>query len=139
LDYKFKEGTKMKADYLCPHCRGLLNAGDYIVFSSRTNKGGHGIIMLHPEVGNYTVAKHPMFEYEKGERLLFYCPMCNKELASDVHENLAKIILVDEEKKEFDIHFSRVAGEQSTFKIIGEHVEVFGEHSGNYLEFLGMK
>ena len=71
----------MKADYLCPHCRGLLNAGDFIVFSSRTSKGGHGIIMLHNEIGNYTVAKHPMFEYEQGEKLLFYCPMCNKELA----------------------------------------------------------
>jgi hypothetical protein len=129
----------MKADYLCPHCRGLLNAGEYIVFSSRTGKGGHGIIMLHQEVGNYTVEKHPMFDFKHGEKLFFFCPMCNKELASDVHENLAKIILIDENKKEYDILFSKVAGERSTFKIIGEHVEVFGEHTDNYLEFLGMK
>jgi hypothetical protein len=129
----------MKEDYLCPHCKGLLNAGEYIVFSSRTNKGGHGIIMLHPDVGNYTVTKHPLFDYEEGEKLLFFCPMCHKELASDVHENLGKILLIDENKKEFSILFSRVAGEQSTFKIIGENVQVFGENSSNYLEFLGMK
>lgn len=124
----------MKEDYLCPHCRGLLNAGDYIVFSSRTKRGGHGLIMLHPEVGNYTVTKHPLFEYSTGEKLLFFCPICSKKLASDVHENLAKIILIDEEKKEFEIFFSKVAGEQSTFKIIGKHIEVFGEHSENYIK-----
>jgi hypothetical protein len=95
--------------------------------------------MLHPDVGNYTVTKHPLFDYEEGEKLLFFCPMCHKELASDVHENLGKILLIDENKKEFSILFSRVAGEQSTFKIIGENVQVFGENSSNYLEFLGMK
>ncbi len=129
----------MKADYLCPFCRGLLNAGDYIVLTSRTKRGGHGLIMLHPEVGNYTVTKHPLFEYEKNEKLSFFCPMCNKELASDVHENLAKIILIDEQKKEFDIYFSKVAGEQSTFKITGDHVEIFGEHAENYLRFFGKR
>jgi len=129
----------MKADYLCPYCRGLLNAGKYIVLSSRTKRGGHGLIMLHPEVGNYTVTKHPLFEYAKNEKLSFFCPICNKELASDVHENLAKIILIDELKKESDIYFSKIAGEQSTFKITGDHVEIFGEHAENYLRLFEKK
>jgi len=129
----------MKANYYCPHCNGLLNAGEYIIFSSRSKKGGHGLILLHPEVGNYAVEKHPLFDYDEGEKLRFFCPMCHKELASDVHENLAKIIMRDEEDKEYQILFSKIAGEKSTFKIKGESVEVFGEHAGNYLELLGMK
>lgn len=129
----------MKADYLCPHCRGLLNAGEHIIFSSRTKKGGHGLILLHQELGNYAVTKHPLFDYSDGEKLVFYCPMCHKELASDAHENLAKIILVDEDKNEFHILFSKVAGEQSTFKIVGDNIEAFGEDSKDYLDFLGMR
>ena len=37
--------------------------------------------------------------------------------------------------KDYDIYFSKVAGEYSTLKMIGEHMEVFGEHSGDYLDF----
>lgn len=129
----------MKDNYLCPFCRGHLNTGDYIIFSSRTSKGGLGLILLHPELGKYSVTANPQFEYEIGEKLQFYCPLCHKELASDLHENLAKIILIDENKMEFNIHFSKVAGEKSTFKIIGDKVEAFGEHSRHYLDLLGMR
>ena len=65
--------------------------------------------------------------------------MCNKKLASDIHDNLAKIIYIDEKRQEYNVLFSIVAGEKSTFKMVGDSVEVFGEHSNNYLEFLGMK
>ena len=129
----------MKDNYLCPHCRGHLNTNDYIIFSSRTSKGGLGLILLHQTLGDYSVTAHPLFEYEVGEKLQFYCPICHKELASDVHENLAKILLIDESGNEFHILFSKVAGEKSTFKIIGDNVEVFGEHSDNYLDLLGMR
>ncbi len=129
---------EMKDNYLCPHCRGHLNTGDNIIFSSRTPKGGLGMILLHPALGEYSVTTHPLFDYAQGEKLQFYCPICHKELASDLHENLAKILLVDENGTEFQIIFSKVAGEKSTFKIIGDNVEVFGEHSGNYLDLIGM-
>jgi len=129
----------MKDNYLCPHCRGHLNTGNQIIFSSRTSKGGLGLILLHPSLGEYSVSTHPLFEYEDGEKLQFYCPMCHKELASDFHINLAKILLIDEGGKEFHILFSKIAGEKCTFKIIGDNVEVFGEHSNNYLDLLGMR
>jgi len=45
----------------------------------------------------------------------------------------------DEKREVYNILFSIVAGEKSTFKMVGESVEVFGEHSKDYLEFIGMK
>ena len=129
----------MKENYLCPHCKGYLNVEGRIVFTVKNNLGEAGIILIHPELGNYEVTKHPLFFYEKGEHLDFRCPMCNKKLASDIHDNLAKIIYRDEKREEYNIFFSIVAGEKSTFKMVGDSVEVFGEHSNNYLELLGMK
>jgi uncharacterized protein YbaR (Trm112 family) len=129
----------MKENYLCPHCRGFLNVGGNIIFVVKNNLGESGIIMLHSEIGNYQVTKHPLFFYEEGEHLEFFCPICHKKLASDIHDNLAKIIYVDEKRMEYNILFSIVAGEKSTFKMIGENVEVFGKHSDNYLDILGMR
>jgi len=131
--------SKMKENYLCLHCRGYLNVGDNIVFTVKNNLGESGIFLLHSELGNYEVTKHPLSFYANGEHLEFKCPLCNKKLASDIHDNLAKIIYIDEKREEFNILFSIVAGEKSTFKMVGESVEVFGEHSKDYLEFFGMR
>ena len=129
----------MKQNFLCPHCRGYLNIEGSIVFIVKNNLGESGIFLLHSELGNYEVTKHPLFFYENGEHLEFKCPLCHKKLASDIHDNLAKIIYIDEKREEFNILFSIVAGEKSTFKMVGESVEVFGEHSKDYLEFIGMR
>ena len=106
-----------------------------IILSAKNDKGQRGLILLHPELGNYEVITHPEFKYEKGEMISFYCPVCHHSLDSSKHKNLAKIVMIDSEGKDFDIYFSKVAGEQSTLKMIGEHVEIFGKHSENYLDF----
>jgi len=129
----------MKENFLCPHCRGYLNVGENIIFTVKNNMGDSGLLLLHPELGNYEVTKHPLFFYEEGEHLEFHCPLCHKKLASDIHDNLAKVIYTDEKRDEYNILFSIVAGEKSTFKMIGENVEVFGEHAKNYFDLLGMR
>jgi len=43
-----------------------------------------------------------------------------------------------EDGKEYDIYFSQVAGEHSTIKMMGEHVELYGTHSEKYLDFFNM-
>ena len=129
----------MEGNFICPHCRGYLNVGGYIIFSVTNSLGNSGLLLLSPEFGDYNVTKHPQFFYEEGEKLEFRCPLCHNKLASDVHDNLAKIIYLDEKKQEFNILFSAVAGEKSTFKMMGESVEVFGEQAENYLDILGMR
>jgi len=69
------KNIKAKAtDFRCPHCKNLLNVSDNIVFSTRNRWGKEGIVLLHPELGNYSVIMHPGFVVSKGELLDFYCP-----------------------------------------------------------------
>ena len=44
----------MKATYLCPHCRGAINAENNIVLSARNNSKQVGLVLLHEEIGNYS-------------------------------------------------------------------------------------
>ena len=128
----------MSLNYQCPYCNGFIAIDDGVMFSVRTPDLKVGLISLHSELGNYTVSKHPDFEYKEGDQLDFYCPICHAELASSVHKNLAKIVMIDDNNNRFDIHFSKVAGKKSTFKIIGETMEIFGDDSAEYLDFINL-
>ncbi len=125
----------MGVNYICPECRGYLNACDYIIFRAKTEKGEKGLILLHPELGNYTVMHHPEFKFEEGETVEFYCPICGNSLTTKQKENFARIIMLEEEGKEFTILFSRVAGEKSTYKIQGESIEIFGKDATKEIDF----
>jgi hypothetical protein len=43
--------------------------------------------------------------------------------------------MTGESGQEYDIYFSKIAGEKSTFVMIGEHAEYFGEHAPNYEDY----
>ncbi len=126
----------MSTDFKCPHCSNLLNVGENVVFTARNRWGKEGLIMLHPAIGNYTVIKHPRFDVSQGELLEFHCLYCNSQLISERNRNLAKILMIDEKGAEYEILFSRIAGQHSTYKIIGETVEIFGEDASEYLDSL---
>lgn len=111
---------------------------DCLLFSVRTKDHRVGLLSLHPELGNYTVRKHRDFDFEEGDELDFYCPICHAELASKLHSNLAKIVMVDENYNEFEILFSKKAGERSTYKIEGETMEIFGDDSAEYIDFMNL-
>ncbi len=133
-----KNFSTMSLNYQCPHCNGYLAINGCVIFSIRTPDLKSGIISLHTELGNYSIKKNPQFEISTGDHLDFYCPICHAALASDVHDNLAKIIMIDEENREFEILFSRVLGEKTTFKIVGETMEIFGDDSAEYLDFINL-
>jgi len=128
----------MAIDYMCPHCKGMISLDDCVVFSVTTKDHRAGMISLHPELGNYTVRKHRDFEFMEGEELDFYCPICHSELASKLHRNLARIIMIDDNSNEFEILFSKKAGEKSTYKIEGETMEIFGDDSAEYIDFMNL-
>ncbi len=95
--------------------------------------------LLSPELGNYKIETHPSFKFEQGEIIDFQCPICHIKLASDRNPNLARIIMQDKDKNEFGIQFSVIAGEESTFKIVGKKaVEAFGKDSENYIDFFNL-
>jgi uncharacterized protein YbaR (Trm112 family) len=125
----------MLNEFLCPSCHNLLNVGKNVIFATRSKENKSGVIILNPDREDYSIVKHPSFVFEKGDRIDFCCPYCNKKLNSDRNENLAKVIMRDENKVEYEIHFSRVAGERSTYKIVGMSVEIFGEEAKEYINF----
>jgi len=107
-----------------------------LYFSARNSWGKEGLILLHPDLGNYAVVKHPNFDVTQGEIVAFYCPYCNKQLVSEKNKNLAKILMSDENGLEYEIHFSRMVGQHSTYMIMGENIEIFGEDADEYLSSL---
>lgn len=126
----------MENHYLCPHCRGHLRIGDYIVFKIRNTMREKGLLLLHPEVGNYSSIKHPQFNFQEGERVDFFCPLCLSNLDAAMDENLVHVIKVDQRGREHEVYFSRIAGEKSTYQVSGEGVMVTGVHSYRYTQLL---
>ena len=128
----------MKNHFLCPKCRSFLNIEDNLVFAVKAEDGKTGLVALSPELGNYTVSTNPHFNIEKGKKYEFHCPVCNTELASEMNENLTHLHMIDEEKNEYEVMFSKIAGEKSTYTLIGENVKMYGEDSGNYVDFVNL-
>ena len=122
-------------NFLCPKCWEHIRVGDYIIFKVKNQKKQSALLLLSPQIGNYTSIKHPSFEIQTGEYLEYYCPLCNTSLMSDIHKNLARVILKDESEKSNDVYFSQIVGEQSTFTIDGESVRIAGEDAGKYTYF----
>lgn len=126
----------MQKYYICPECKGHLKVGDYIVFSARNQKNDCGLLLLHPGIGNYDSIKHPSFKFRKGESMEFYCPLCSASLVSKFDKNLVHVVMMDRDMKEYDIYFSRIAGEKSTYQVEGDKtLMVAGEHSHRYTYF----
>ena len=122
-------------DFLCPKCREHLRVGDHIIFKVKNSDKQSALLLLSPQIGNYSSIKHPSFEFKQGESLDFYCPLCNASLKSDIHKNLALVLMKDETGKNFAVYFSQVAGEHSTYETDGEAVRVTGEDAGKYTHF----
>jgi hypothetical protein len=127
-------------DFICPHCRGHLRPSDKIIFSVKTRSGSSGMLLLSPYLGEYNIEKHYNFKLTQGEHLDIYCPICHENLSSpDEHINLAKVIMVDNEGKEYDIIFSKIVGEKCTYLIHGEEVESYGPDAPEYFNYWGEK
>ena len=124
----------MDKQYICPKCDGLLRVGDNIIFMARNKWKKRGLILLHCEIGNYTSHKNPDFQVDMGERVEFSCPLCNKSLTADIDKNLTHILL-KQDNKLYDIYFSKIKGEKSTYVINEEGVTRAGEHAHRYTYF----
>jgi hypothetical protein len=126
----------MELDYLCPACKSLLNIGDKIVLSVRLKNKQNGLLLFEKLLGSYNVKKQNVLHYKEGDLVEFFCPICHESMQSSIHPNLARLVLVDEDENEADIYFSRIAGEQATYKISGKNLEPFGKDKDIYLDVL---
>ncbi len=123
----------MSVEYLCKACRGILNPKLSIVLSAmKINSTKRGLVLLNPELGNYTKITHPSFDVEEGVEYIYTCPICHSQLNSMKYPHLVRIIMRDEQSKEFDIYFSGIAGEKCTFKLGDAGIEKKGPDTKLY-------
>jgi hypothetical protein len=114
----------MAVEYICKICRGHLNVKTSIVLAaSKLHSSRRGLVFLNPDIGNYTITTHPSFEIIEGEEYIYNCPICHSQLNSTKYKHLVRIIMIDENGKEFNIYFSGIAGEKCTYKIREDKVE----------------
>ena len=130
--------AKLDVNYLCPHCRSHLRIWNNIVFSVKScDADKQGLLLLNPELGNYEFISHYSLEFKEEECLDFFCPVCSANLiAADTDINMARIIMIDKDEKEYDVYFSRIRGKHSTFKVQeNDIVERYGKDSSSYVEY----
>jgi hypothetical protein len=126
----------MAIEYLCKVCRGHLKVKTSIVLAAtKTNSSERGLIFLNPEIGDYTTTTHPSFTIKEGEEYVYTCPICHSQLNSAKYNHLVRIIMVDEDKKEYDIYFSGIAGQKCTYKIRGKKMEIKGPDASLYTKY----
>lgn len=115
----------MAVQYLCKVCRGHLNVKSSIILAAAnlSNRAQRGLILLDPELGNYTKTTHSSFKINKGEEYIYTCPICAAQLNSMKYLHMVRIIMIDDDNKEYNIYFSGIAGEKCTYKIRGNKIE----------------
>lgn len=125
----------MKVTYLCPHCRGAINAGRNIILSARTNANKVGLILLHEIIGNYKSVLSSSITIETDEVVDLFCPICHESLNISGKDSLAKFIRIDKDIKESYIIISRKYGEKITFKVDeNKHIETYGEKLSRFID-----
>lgn len=123
----------MALEYLCKTCRGHLNVKTSIILAAREAKGSRrGLILLNPEIGNYTTSTHPSFRMEKGVEYIFTCPICHSQLNSSKYNHLVRLIMIDDSGNEFNVYFSDIGGEKCTYKLGGQQIEKKGPDVQKY-------
>jgi hypothetical protein len=123
----------MATEYLCKVCRGHLKVKTSIVLAAtKTNSSTRGLVFLNPEIGNYTTTTHHSFQIKEGEEYVYTCPICHSQLNSAKYNHLVRIIMIDDDGKEYNIYFSGIAGEKCTYKIRGTQLEKKGPDAKLY-------
>ncbi len=123
-------------DYTCPNCNGHLNVGSFLVFATKTERKHKGLIMMSPVVGNYESTTHEKFILNEGEKVDFECPICQSDLTSTQNKDYAMIHMVGvEDGAAYDLYFSKISGNKSTYLVASDDVESFGADA---LDFEGL-
>ena len=114
----------MSWTYSCPHCHAMLNPDETIVLIAR--QGSERLLVgFHPKPGNYKVYMPPGVEVEEGSRWDFFCPVCQRDLVSELADELCAVDITTEHESH-RVFFSRVAGTKATFVVSAEGLQ--GQH-----------
>ena len=128
----------MKKNYLCPHCRAVLNPNVKIIFVV-AREGRRGLMLLNARPGDYGLIVGDDFQLNDGEFVDFHCPVCDVDLVSGSSRHFAEIVMSEGKAEEVKVEFSRIYGEHATFIVDGRDVTSFGENAHDFddINFFG--
>ena len=118
--------------YTCPYCFIQLNINGQIVLLGEFPNGQKGLLLLSDKLGDYTVHFDPSIHLDKGDKVDFHCPSCQKSLEYSKNADLVRLVKKDENDNEFSVVFSAIFGEHCTYKISEERTFTYGESAIKY-------
>ena len=124
--------------FLCPECRSDLKVKSSLVFIGENPEKERGIILFSPKLGDYQMLHTDSFVFKDGDHIKFICPVCQADLGlSKTKKELASVIMIDQNKEEYRIVFSEIAGKQVTIQVKDNVVvDFYGED--NPLEYMNI-
>ena len=119
-------------DYYCPKCDGVLSDNNQVIFLAERIKGEMVKLFLDPKPGSYNVRCEPETEFDNGEIVDFLCTHCSTSLSSEKYSKFVEIVLKVTDNVVFDVFFSRVYGDQTTYVGIEDFEEEYGHKIANH-------
>jgi len=121
----------MSLIYRCPHCKAILNPDTKVILRVSRNRKV-ALILLSPQVGNYTVILPENFPLKEGEKATFHCPVCMEELTSPVNAQFNQLLRDRNDGGVDRVEFHRVYGKHATFVVSKGEIRAFGEDADVY-------
>lgn len=115
-----------KYDYFCPKCDHILSKNNQVIFTIKRSNDEKVRLYLDPKPGSYNYKCEPETQFDSGEEVEFYCPHCNQNLQSEKYSKFVQITLKVTKKVVFDVFFSRIHGDHSTYVGIEDFEEEYG-------------
>ena len=114
--------------YHCPNCDKSLTEGKKVHLNfERTEHNHKGHIFLEPEPGNYEFYTDPPTDFKKGERVVFVCSKCKKDLTSKKNKQFAELKMIVNDFISFEALFSTVYGDKRTYIVTQDEVDAYGD------------
>ncbi len=118
-------------NYHCPKCeKSLMKNSSVELNFKRQNHSETGTIHLSPEPGNYDFTTTPNLSFDKGERVIFICPLCNADLTSGKNHKFAELRMMVNEFIYFEALFSTVHGDKRTYIVTQDDIDSYGDADG---------
>ncbi len=123
-----------KYNFYCPKCQHQLSDSGTVRLETKRHNGDSGEMHLSASFGTYSYKHTPAINFEKNEKVDFFCPNCKTNLRSNDYPNFVLMMMRAENEFEFEILFSRKAGMHKTYIITEDGVESYGEDATDTLE-----
>ena len=125
-----------QCQYYCPKCNKSLSKDTKVqLLFIKSGQKELKQILLEPEPGNYDFYTSPVTNFIDGERVVFHCTKCKKDLTSKKDKNFVELKMMVNDFIFFEALFSCVYGDKRTYIITEKEIDVYGDASHDDIPF----